>query len=78
MCRPTPKEAADDYEKALEVAIQTIYEKIPRTLVNIIPLFNVSGVYWMSLRTDYCTVVHDVLPIECPCAFDSTDANRFV
>jgi len=74
--RPDPQEAGDDFESNMESAIQQIYKYIPRTLVNILPLFNFSGVYNLSLDTNYCSDFHDVVPFECPCAFDSDQANR--
>jgi len=74
--RPSPQSAGDAFEKNVDAAIQTVYKKFPRTIFNIMPLFNVSGVYWLSQNTTYCEIVHDVAPFECPCAFDSDDANR--
>ena len=33
-------------------------------------------VYYLSLNYTYCDDFHDVVPFECTCAFDTTDANR--
>jgi len=74
--RPTVQQAADYYEQYVGEALETLYQKFPRTLVNFIPLFNISGVYWLSLEAEYCSIVHDFFPVECPCAFDSDQSNR--
>jgi len=74
--RPTPEQAAQIYADNIELSLEKIYESIPRTLVNILPLFNLSGVYNLSLGVEYCKYVHDIFPFECNCAFDSNDENR--
>lgn len=74
--RPSIQQAGDEFEKNVEKAITLTQQKIPKVFFNIIPLFNVSGVYNLSLDRTYCKYFHDVLPSECPCAFDSTYENR--
>jgi phospholipase B1 len=73
---PTVQQAADSYEMYLSAAIKEVYKKIPRVFFNILPMFNVSQVYNITLNTTYCRDLHDLLPFECTCAFDTTDANR--
>lgn len=60
----------------LRQVVETAYKKIPRLFFNIMPMFNVSQVYWLSLGLTYCSDFHDVLPIECVCAFDSDEWRR--
>jgi len=74
--RPTPAEAAATYALNIELTIEQIYENFPKTLINILPLFNLSGVYNLSLDRPYCKYFHDVIPFECDCAFDSDYSNR--
>eukprot|EP01121_Diplochlamys_sp_Union-15-3_P015351 TRINITY_DN5058_c0_g1_i1.p1 TRINITY_DN5058_c0_g1~~TRINITY_DN5058_c0_g1_i1.p1 ORF type:complete len:300 (-),score=32.57 TRINITY_DN5058_c0_g1_i1:15-914(-) len=72
---PSVQKAAADYKTRLGNAIQLIYSKIPKVIVNILPMFNVSGVYELTRNSTYCFIFHDVIPVECPCAF-SSDINQ--
>jgi hypothetical protein len=63
-------------EQNLRKVVETAYQKIPRLFFNILPMFNVSQVYYLSLGLPYCFDLHDVLPVECLCAFDSTAWRR--
>lgn len=74
--RPSVDEAADYFEsqlnatievfrvKSLSYIFQQLRQNFPRLFVNIIPLFNISGVYWLSLGKDYCFIFHDIIPFE--------------
>jgi len=74
--RPTVKQAGDSFEGYLTQVIQAVYKKIPRVFFNIMPMFNVSQVYYLGLNVSYCSDFHDVTPFECTCAFDTDSANR--
>jgi len=74
--RPTIEQAADNYEMYLSQVVQQAYEKIPRLFFNILPMFNISQVYNLSLNYPFCNYFHDVVPFECSCAFDTSQANR--
>jgi hypothetical protein len=63
-------------QQNLRKVVETAYQKIPRLFFNILPMFNVSQVYYLSLGLPYCFELHDVLPVECLCAFDSTAWRR--
>jgi phospholipase B1 len=73
---PSPAKAADAFIEKVAEVIQAAYEMFPRTFFNIVPIFNVSGVYNLSLESKYCERVHEGLPLECPCAFSSSQADR--
>lgn len=74
--RPTVQEAGDIFEKNVEAVIAKVQANIPKVFFNILPLFNLSGVYNLSIKSDYCAYLHDVIPFECICAFDSDWENR--
>eukprot|EP01089_Gocevia_fonbrunei_P016048 TRINITY_DN4888_c0_g1_i1.p1 TRINITY_DN4888_c0_g1~~TRINITY_DN4888_c0_g1_i1.p1 ORF type:complete len:357 (-),score=49.77 TRINITY_DN4888_c0_g1_i1:4-1074(-) len=74
--RPTVQQAADSFESYMSQVILEFSQKIPRTFFNVLPLFNISQVYYLSLNTSYCDDVHISLPVECTCAFDSDESNR--
>ncbi|ELR25684.1 phospholipase, putative [Acanthamoeba castellanii str. Neff] len=73
---PSIASMGDFYEQNLRKVVETAYQKIPRLFFNILPMFNVSQVYYLSLGLPYCFELHDVLPVECLCAFDSTAWRR--
>jgi phospholipase B1 len=72
----TPDVAAEYYYNNISEAMNMLYKNIPRTIVNVLLPFNVSQAYELSLPYTYCRDFHDVIPIECPCAFDSDDLKR--
>lgn len=73
---PSIESAGDTYEQNLRKAIESAYERIPRLFISILPMFNISQVYYLSLTDPYCTTFHEFLPVECPCAFDSSEQRR--
>eukprot|EP01116_Phalansterium_solitarium_P011643 TRINITY_DN27394_c0_g1_i1.p2 TRINITY_DN27394_c0_g1~~TRINITY_DN27394_c0_g1_i1.p2 ORF type:complete len:377 (-),score=138.09 TRINITY_DN27394_c0_g1_i1:52-1182(-) len=74
--RPSIESAADVYANHVEAAIEFMHDNFPRTIFNVLPMFNVSQVFFISKNTTYCREIHQVLPIECTCAFDTTADNR--
>lgn len=65
-----------NFETNFRNAINFIYEKFPRTLVNIIPQFNISIVYDIAGNVTYCKDFHKIAFFECPCAFDDKKEKR--
>jgi hypothetical protein len=57
---PTVEQAADAYEESIRKVVEKVYEEIPRVFLNFIPMFNISGVYNLSLGLTYCKDFHDV------------------
>jgi len=74
--RPTVEDAAESFGQNMAQVFDTLYTKIPRLFVNVLPMFNVSPVYNLGLNLTYCFEFHDIIPFECPCAFDSDPQNR--
>ncbi len=73
----TPEQAAEMYGNDITEAIDLIYNSIPRVIVNVLPMFNVSQVYNVSLGATYCSDFHEILPVECFCAFNSDYDKRY-
>ncbi len=71
----TPEQAAEIYSTNIENTLVYIQSTIPKILVNIMPIFNISQVYNISLNSTYCDIFHTVLPA-CFCAFDSDYEKR--
>jgi len=61
--------SADEWEANLRKALDQIKAEIPRVIVSVVEIFNVSQVYDLSLKNKYCTNVHRVAFVECDCAF---------
>lgn len=59
----------DEWEKNLREILDEIKADIPRAIVSVVEIFNVSQVYDLSLKSKYCTNVHRLVFIECDCAF---------
>jgi len=74
--RPSLADVKSKWKNDMNELLQFIYENFPKTLVDIDPQFNVSGVYNISQTVDYCFWFHDIIPIECPCAFKSSKEDR--
>lgn len=62
--------SADDYESNLMGTLERIRTSLPRTFVNLIPNFNVSQAYDLSLTTSHCFNLSRSLFIQCDCLFD--------
>ncbi|XP_065915128.1 phospholipase B1, membrane-associated-like [Dysidea avara] len=71
-----PYLTADDYEKYMTELMEEIHNNIPKVFVNYMLLFNVSQVYDISMKSDYCKDVHRVLGIECVCVFEGGEKTR--
>jgi len=60
----------DDYENNLMGTLERIRTSLPRTFVNLVPGFNISQAYDLSIRTPRCANVTRPLFIQCDCLFD--------
>jgi len=67
----------DEFEAHLSKVLEEVRMNIPRVFVQLIEIFNISGVYDLSLKTPICTTIHRDLFIECDCLFSpSANATR--
>jgi len=66
----------DFYEDYLEAILAQIYTNIPRTFVNVVPLFNISQVWTIHNTDPYCVFMWDTLcKGECGCLTDNSTAE---
>lgn len=61
----------DVFEVGVTNALERVRTTVPRVFVNLVQMFNLSGVYSLSLQSDYCVDVHKDLSGECGCIFAS-------
>jgi len=67
-----------EFKKSLHSVLLSIQKSFPRTLVNLVSIFNISGVFNISLSNDYCRGIHDILGFsECECAFSWTNGSYY-
>lgn len=69
-------QVVDAFAENFKNALNLIYEKFPRTLVNVVLQFNVSLVYDIAGNISYCADLHKVAFFECPCAFAEDITKR--
>lgn len=53
-----------------------IRDRFPRTLVNVVELFNVSAIYRATENEAFCNEVHRLVFIECDCAFGPESVTK--
>jgi small subunit ribosomal protein S29e len=55
------------FESHLRTTLQMIEQKLPRTFVNLVTIFNISGVFYAGQNNFYCRLVWDLIKHECYC-----------
>jgi len=63
--------SADDFERNMRETLEYLRTHLPNTLVNLLSVFKVSGIYPLTLNEPYCSKLVPLLPhanIECTCA----------
>lgn len=63
------------FETGITAVLETIRTNIPKVFVNIVQMFNISGVYELSLQRTYCVDVHKHFSSECPCIFETNGTS---
>eukprot|EP00128_Syssomonas_multiformis_P010691 Colp12_sorted_trinity150504_noHs@4799 len=61
--------SADRWEAYVRGAVEKVRVSMPRVFVNLVELFNISGVYDISQKRDYCRNFHAMSFFECKCGF---------
>jgi len=51
----------------LDQVLSQIHASIPRVFVNLVTIFNISGVYYAGKTSEYCDIIHDIWNHECYC-----------
>jgi len=73
-CRKRDDDSAEAYYEALNTTLTRAYTQIPRLFVNLVEMFNTSGVYTQQLTSKYCMFIQSHLT-ECGC-MEGTDEDR--
>eukprot|EP01125_Pyxidicula_operculata_P006150 TRINITY_DN2141_c0_g1_i1.p1 TRINITY_DN2141_c0_g1~~TRINITY_DN2141_c0_g1_i1.p1 ORF type:complete len:347 (+),score=64.10 TRINITY_DN2141_c0_g1_i1:554-1594(+) len=55
------------FESHLRATLELIESSLPRTFVNLVTIFNISGVYYAGKDYDYCELVWHLIKHECEC-----------
>eukprot|EP01130_Rhizamoeba_saxonica_P001731 TRINITY_DN1158_c0_g1_i2.p1 TRINITY_DN1158_c0_g1~~TRINITY_DN1158_c0_g1_i2.p1 ORF type:complete len:196 (+),score=21.64 TRINITY_DN1158_c0_g1_i2:244-831(+) len=64
------------FEKELDQVLSEIEEKIPRVFVNLVSIFNISGVWNAGQTKEYCKILWEVDTSECPCLTTGHTSDR--
>jgi len=76
-CHNDSRGTPEYFEQNLRSILTTVQKNIPRTFVNIIGIFNISGVWDAGQQFDYCRLLWDGITIgECPCLLKFGAAER--
>jgi len=67
-------DSAAAFEKSLREIVGEL-QTIPRLFVNLVGIFNISGVYTIALNNTYCRNIHHLVFAECDCALYWSDDN---
>ena len=62
----------DEFGEYLTAILNKVRDRIPRVLVNVVELFQVSPIYELTENVTYCRHVHSLIFPECFCAFGPT------
>lgn len=67
-CRNSSDSSPEAFEQSLDAAIELLYQKIPRVRLNLLPMFNISQVWYWARTDKYCTRMWDTIASsECSC-----------
>jgi len=66
-CRNGSSTLPPFFESQLENTLNLIEKSLPRTFVNIMPIFNISGVYYAGKNYVYCELLWSIIKKECSC-----------
>jgi phospholipase B1 len=58
-----------NFETDLIAVLERVRTYVPRVFVNLVQMFNLSGIYTLGLQSSYCTELHKDLALECHCIF---------
>jgi len=76
-CHNNSANSADTYEQQLDSSLQYLYEKIPRVRVNLLPMFNISQVWYWHNTDEYCRIMWDTISSsECSCITPKSNTQQ--
>ena len=76
-CNNNTSDFPETYGSMLNQSIAQLESSIPRVRLNLLPMFNITQVYYWSRANTYCTKIWNLFD-ECPCLSgrDSTEQDR--
>jgi len=76
-CYNSTDNSPSTYAQLMNSSLAQIYHSIPRVRVNVLPMFNITQVYYWSQTNEYCKRIWRLLD-ECPClsSHSSTETDR--
>jgi len=66
-CRNSSESQPAYFEQHLKAVLSQIQQTLPRTFVNLVTVFNISGVYYAGMSYTYCEIVWYTIKHECYC-----------
>jgi len=66
-CTNSSQSQPEYFESHLIQTLDLIHKEIPRVFVNLVTIFNISGVYYAGKNYTYCELVWELVPHECGC-----------
>jgi len=76
ICRGPVNASVAQYEQTLRTLLDQVQARIPRTFVQLVSLFNISGVWDVAMGDLYCKTLWSVLKKECSCLQDGKAPDR--
>jgi len=74
-CEGRAESKPEYFKQHLDAVLAQIEQELPRTFVNLIPIFNISGVYYAGKTSDWCTIIHKIWKHECYCVETGTPSD---
>lgn len=74
-CKNSSKSTPEHFEKHLRATLEMIHAKIPRVFVNLITIFNISGVWDAGQKSEYCKMLWTGVT-ECSCLTTGKASDR--
>jgi len=77
-CRGDSDSTPEYFEEHLRAVLTQVEQQIPRVFVNLITIFNISGVWWAGQTSLYCRTLwdDDITANECGCLTTGKEADR--
>ena len=77
-CQGKAEDSPSEYEKELGNAVYTLNNELPRTLVSLVSMLNVTSLLTAPGVDRHCGLQHVLTKIECPCIFEGAQASAAV
>jgi len=74
-CKGDAKDQTPAYETELRRVLTRLHDEMPKTFVNLVPVFKISDLYTVTHGNFFCDVLH---VFECPCAQKSDETRKYI